>query len=73
MKLAAQPLSDVTVSAARTAGDADLSVSAGSLLTFTGTNWNTPQTVTKPLRDVTVTVARGLAPAWRRQVTRSPA
>ena len=46
VKLAAQPLSDVTVTVAHMAGDADLSVSGGASLTFTSGNWNTPQTVT---------------------------
>ncbi len=46
VKLAAQPAANVTVTVARTAGDADLSVTGGSSLTFTNSNWNTAQTVT---------------------------
>ncbi|MEQ9411570.1 MAG: choice-of-anchor D domain-containing protein, partial [Fuerstiella sp.] len=46
VRLAAQPTADVTVNVARTAGDTDLSVSAGGTLTFTSTNWDTPQDVT---------------------------
>ena len=46
VRLAAQPTSDVTVTVARTAGDADLSVSGGVSLSFTSSDWNTPQTVT---------------------------
>ena len=46
VKLAAQPTSDVTVTAAQTAGDSDLGVTGGATLTFTIANWNTPQTVT---------------------------
>jgi mannose/cellobiose epimerase-like protein (N-acyl-D-glucosamine 2-epimerase family) len=45
VKLAAQPTGDVTVNVARTSGDADVSVQAGSSLVFTPTNWNTAQTV----------------------------
>jgi hypothetical protein len=37
---------DLTVSVARTAGDTDVSVSGGSSLTFTTTNYATPQPVT---------------------------
>ena len=46
VRLSAQPTSDVTVTVSRTAGDADLSVSGGSSLSFTPSDWNTPQTVT---------------------------
>jgi len=44
--LSAAPSANVTVSAARTAGNTGLSVSSGAGLTFTATNWNTPQYVT---------------------------
>ena len=44
--LAAQPISNVTVTVTRkTGGDSDLSLS-GSPLTFTSTNWDTAQTLT---------------------------
>ncbi|MFF4018991.1 glycoside hydrolase family 48 protein [Streptomyces sp. NPDC001843] len=46
VKLSTQPSADVTVSVARTAGNTGLSVSGGSSLTFTPSNWNTAQTVT---------------------------
>ena len=45
-RLAFQPAGNVTVNVARISGDTDLSVSGGATLTFTTTNWNTPQTVT---------------------------
>ncbi|NTX06179.1 sorbosone dehydrogenase family protein [Myxococcus sp. CA040A] len=40
------PASNVSVTVARTAGDTDLTVQSGAALTFTTTNWSTPQTVT---------------------------
>jgi hypothetical protein len=46
LRLNAAPLSNVVVAVARTAGDSDLTVSAGGSLTFTTANWSTPQTVT---------------------------
>ncbi len=46
VRLSQQPASNVTVSVARTSGDADINVTMGSSLTFTTTNWNTTQTVT---------------------------
>ncbi|WP_342378780.1 PQQ-dependent sugar dehydrogenase [Myxococcus stipitatus] len=46
VSLSRAPARTVTVSVARTAGDADLSVQSGASLTFTPSNWNTPQTVT---------------------------
>ncbi len=46
VRLSAQPATDVTVNVARTAGDADLSVAAGAVLTFTSVNWQTWQGVT---------------------------
>ena len=45
VRLAVAPLANVTVTAARTSGDADLNVVAGANLTFTTTNWASPQTV----------------------------
>ena len=46
VRLSTQPSGNVTVSAARTAGDADITVSAGGSRTFTTSNWNTTQSVT---------------------------
>ncbi|MFJ5032634.1 glycoside hydrolase family 48 protein [Streptomyces sp. NPDC088560] len=46
VKLSTQPGTDVTVSVARTGGNTGLSVSAGSSLTFTPSNWDTAQPVT---------------------------
>ncbi|WP_330323904.1 glycoside hydrolase family 48 protein [Streptomyces pseudovenezuelae] len=46
LKLSSQPSADVTVTTARTEGNAGLSVTGGSSLTFTPSNWNTAQTVT---------------------------
>ena len=46
VKLAAAPTGNVTVAVARTAGDTDISVSAGASLVFTPANWNRAQTVT---------------------------
>ncbi|MFG1946009.1 glycoside hydrolase family 6 protein [Nonomuraea sp. NPDC048826] len=45
-RLSSAPSSNVTVSTTRTSGDTDLTVSSGASLTFTPSNWNTPQTVT---------------------------
>ena len=45
-RLAAKPMADLTVTAARHSGDADLSVAGGASLTFTPGNWRTPQSVT---------------------------
>ena len=45
-KLAAAPASNVTVTVAWSSGDADVTVQSGASLTFTSTDWNTPQTVT---------------------------
>ncbi|UXY22917.1 cellulose binding domain-containing protein [Streptomyces cynarae] len=44
--LSKQPSANVTVSVARTDGNTGLSVTGGSSLTFTPSNWNTAQTVT---------------------------
>jgi hypothetical protein len=46
VSLAIAPLANVTVNAARVAGDADVSVGAGAVLTFTPSNWNVPQPLT---------------------------
>ena len=44
--LTAQPTNNVTVTTARASGTTNLNVTAGSPLTFTPGNWNTPQNVT---------------------------
>jgi hypothetical protein len=46
VSLSQQPSASVSVSSARTAGDTDITVSAGGTRTFTTANWNTPQSVT---------------------------
>ncbi len=46
VKLSAQPGASVSVTTSRSSGDADLSVTGGSTLTFTTANWSTPQSVT---------------------------
>ena len=49
VRLAARPVADVTVAVAHrgdSGDDADLSVAAGSSLTFTASDWNADQTVT---------------------------
>jgi hypothetical protein len=46
VKLSTQPSANVTVSTARTSGNTGLSVTGGSSLTFTPSNWNTAQKVT---------------------------
>ncbi|WP_338870590.1 PQQ-dependent sugar dehydrogenase [Myxococcus stipitatus] len=46
VSLSRAPARNVTVNVARTTGDADLTVQSGASLTFTPTNWSTPQTVT---------------------------
>lgn len=46
VKLSKAPTASVTVSVTRASGDADLTVSSGSALTFTSANWATAQTVT---------------------------
>ncbi len=46
VRLAEAPAANVTVTAARTSGDASVAVTAGSTLTFTPANFATPQTVT---------------------------
>ncbi|SET97719.1 PQQ-dependent sugar dehydrogenase [Stigmatella erecta] len=44
--LSKRPQGNVSVTAARTDGDTDVTVSSGATLTFTPANWNTVQTVT---------------------------
>jgi len=46
VRLSNQPAANVTVASARTSGDTDITVSSGSSLTFTTSNWGTNQTVT---------------------------
>ncbi|MEU1164329.1 glycoside hydrolase family 48 protein [Streptomyces sp. NPDC005921] len=46
VSLSKQPSANVTVSVARASGNTGLSVSAGSSLTFTPSNWSTAQNVT---------------------------
>jgi hypothetical protein len=46
VRLSEQPSGSVTVNSARTAGDANITVSTGAARTFTTSNWNTAQTVT---------------------------
>ncbi|MBI3183407.1 MAG: PQQ-dependent sugar dehydrogenase [Myxococcales bacterium] len=46
VRLSGPPAASVTVNVARSAGDADITVSAGASLTFDGTNYSVPQTVT---------------------------
>ncbi|MFF7899493.1 glycoside hydrolase family 48 protein [Streptomyces sp. NPDC007920] len=46
VKLSNQPSANVTVSTSRTSGNTGLSVTGGSSLTFTTSNWNTAQKVT---------------------------
>jgi hypothetical protein len=46
VKLSTQPSANVTVAAARTDGNTGLSVTGGSSLTFTPSNWSTAQNVT---------------------------
>ncbi|MER5382798.1 glycoside hydrolase family 48 protein [Streptomyces sp. NPDC002688] len=46
VKLSTQPSANVTVGVSRTDGNTGLSVTGGSSLTFTPSNWNTAQTVT---------------------------
>ncbi|GAA3740908.1 glycoside hydrolase family 48 protein [Salinactinospora qingdaonensis] len=46
VSLSSQPSSDVTATVARSGGSSDLTVSGGSSLTFTSSNWDTAQEVT---------------------------
>jgi glucose/arabinose dehydrogenase len=43
VRLSLPPVSNVTVTVTRTAGDTDLNVTSGGTLTFTPANWATPQ------------------------------
>jgi glucose/arabinose dehydrogenase len=45
VRLAAAPLADVAVTVARSAGDTDVGVASGAVLTFTPANWMQPQAV----------------------------
>ncbi|MEV0419422.1 glycoside hydrolase family 48 protein [Streptosporangium canum] len=45
VRLSKAPAANVTVTTARTSGDADLTIASGGSLTFTPANWNTAQTV----------------------------
>ncbi|MFI7423388.1 glycoside hydrolase family 48 protein [Nonomuraea sp. NPDC049684] len=51
VKLSQAPAANVTVTTARTSGDADLTVGSGGSLTFTPANWNTVQNVTLAAAD----------------------
>jgi hypothetical protein len=46
VRLSTQPSSDVTVTTTRASGNSGLSVTGGGTLTFTPSNWDTPQNVT---------------------------
>jgi hypothetical protein len=46
VRLSAEPLADVSVSVARISGDGDITISAGSSLTFTTADWDGYQSVT---------------------------
>ncbi|MFB8771590.1 glycoside hydrolase family 48 protein [Streptomyces broussonetiae] len=46
VRLSTQPSANVTVTTARAGGNTGLSVTSGGSLTFTPSNWNTPQRVT---------------------------
>jgi glucose/arabinose dehydrogenase len=75
--LSQAPARDITVTVARTAGDADVTITGGTALTFTPASWNTPQTVTVAaaedadnVRDTaTITVAAAGADARTVSVT----
>jgi hypothetical protein len=52
VRMSAQPVSPVNVTASRVDGDTDIRVESGSNLTFTTSNWDTYQTVTlRALKD----------------------
>jgi M6 family metalloprotease-like protein len=61
VRLAAQPVTNVTVTVAWGGGDADLRVLVGSNLTFTAGNWGTPQTVTLSAAEDNADVVNGTA------------
>jgi glucose/arabinose dehydrogenase len=46
VQLSQAPAGNVTVTSARSSGDSSVSVTSGGSLTFTTSNWNSPQTVT---------------------------
>ncbi|MGD2087338.1 MAG: Ig-like domain-containing protein [Candidatus Aminicenantes bacterium] len=46
VKLSERPLNDVSAQVRRISGDTDITISSGENLTFTGSNWDTYQTVT---------------------------
>jgi len=46
VRLQSQPSGDVTVTSTAGSGDSDLTISSGATLTFTSSNWQTPQAVT---------------------------
>ncbi|MBO3747057.1 cellulase family glycosylhydrolase [Streptosporangiaceae bacterium NEAU-GS5] len=46
VRLSQAPTANATVTITRQSGDTDLAVAGGGTLTFTPSNWNTPQTVT---------------------------
>lgn len=61
VRLAAQPMTNVTVMTAWLSGDADLRVSAGSNLTFTAGNWSVAQTVALSAAEDNADTANGVA------------
>ncbi len=61
LKLASQPDTDVTVTAANASGDADITVQYGASRTFTTANWNDWQTVTLVAAQDDADVADGSA------------
>lgn len=60
VKLAAPPATSATVTVARTAGDADISIGSGSSRTFTSATWNIWQPVTLAMAQ-DADIARGTA------------
>jgi hypothetical protein len=59
--LDAEPDADVSVTVARTSGDADITVQAGAALLFTTTDWATPRTVTLAAAEDDADTANGTA------------
>ncbi|MBI4509694.1 MAG: PQQ-dependent sugar dehydrogenase [Deltaproteobacteria bacterium] len=51
VSLTRAPSADLTVNVSRTSGDSDVGISTGGTLTFTTTNWSTPQVVTLAAAD----------------------
>jgi hypothetical protein len=74
VSLSTQPAADVTVTTARTAGNAGLSVTGGATLTFTRSNWSTPRavTVTADAAGTGAATFTASAPATRRHRSSSP-